>query len=161
MSKCDVQVLNLLVHYGEHDQKVLLDVLEEGLLKVLIEGPVLETGNPCVAERVRLDKDDSTSVFLTGFFHCSRTLKWRYSRRGSLPEKNPGSKEIYPQSLFMLDLNRHLLFWITQRGESYAPRPSEFKRYVSHYAVEILQKKISPTSLGRVQKALGVKKETE
>jgi hypothetical protein len=144
MSKCDIQALNPLVHYGENSEMVLVDLLEDGLLKVLCKGPLLDTGNPCVAENVRIDSDDKNSIFLTGFFHRAHTVKWRYSRNGSLPQKNPGTKDIYPQSRFLLDLNRHLLFWITQRGESYAPRAGKFKRYFTHFALQVLQKKYRP-----------------
>lgn len=161
MSKCDIQVLNLLVHYGENEERVLVDLLEDGLLKILMKGPLLDSGKPCVAENVKIDQQDSHSIFLTGYFHREHTVKWRFSRNGSLPHKNPGTKDIFPQSRFVLDLNRHLLFWITQRGESYAPRGSEFKRYFTHYALQALQKKYRPIAESAYKKYLVAAKKTE
>lgn len=139
MSKIDIRVFNFLVHYGPKDQKNLLDLMEECLWGLLLQGPVLEGRNSAYVENVTPVSGRDTLI--SGYFYRSSLLQWDFIKKGDLAKLAPGEQEVMPRARFIIDLLNHRLFWITERGKTHKPHHLNFVAYSKKLCLSYLQTK--------------------
>lgn len=123
-----VKAYNFLVHYWEHDEKTLVDLVEDGLIEELQEETLNDGRNFSRVENVRISRIQASEnnshvskryVLLGDFFRQSE-LKWDHVPDSSKKAKSEhGTKEIMPRAKFYLDLLEHTLFWITENGQTH------------------------------------------
>lgn len=140
----DVRVFNLLVHYGEQDEKNLVDLLEDGLLDYLNDGPVWGNSNPAYVKDVKTKKTTEGRILLTGYFHRASELEWDFVPKDDFTAKSEhGVQQVMPQARFSIDLLEHKLLWITARGKTHKPHPKNFESYLKYGFLPILRGRYS------------------
>lgn len=137
----DVKIFNLLVHYGENDQKNLIDLLEDGLLDFLSQGHVWGSNNPAYVKDVKIELSGDR-IFLVGYFHRASELEWDFVPKSDYTAKlEHGTQSVMPQARFCIDLLEHKLLWITERGKTHKPHQKNFESYLKYGFFPILRKK--------------------
>lgn len=138
MSQLTVKAFNILVHYGENSEKNFVDLLDEALLESLLAEEYIKLTQYMYAQNVKKMKIGE-KFYLQGVFFRSTTLRWTQTDNGGRGKKNPGSVKSVPRAMFIIDIENHRLYWITDGIDTSQPTAYHFCTYIKRVSLPKLQ----------------------
>ena len=111
-----LRVFNLLVHYGEDNNRNFRHLLKDGFFHLFDEEAIVNAkGMTSYIDKLKYISADG-SYYCTGIFYKEARINIDHKKNKDQKAVNdPIREETYPRAYFVLDLVKHRLYWFTKK----------------------------------------------